>query len=476
MRSGLFVLGGLIATGFSCAAAAGPDVVVSEIGFGSGGIDKYGTLNGVTGYAVATTACNIGNAPAIWIDYSNEHPVIGSQMYRLRDGHFEMIGLSWLKHSFFAADAPGCLHLAPGGTYQPHASGQWLGLFASDTYSAFLNGQQVNLGPRSEVNAATGNFAFPPLNGWGNRFNCLRKRLQAANADLDPALNPGARYFIESVYVPSDETAAVRSNNASYREVIVGGLTMGSRDDDPANTTDPCVRADLGRELAFIGPTVPMKPAIEAWKAIDPAVVIVYADIAGDGRVAVAARARPAPGGTWEYQYVVYNHNSDRSIGSFSIPKASSPAVAISHLDFHDVAYHSGEPWDGADWPAAVNSGSVDWATTSHASNPAANAIRWSTAYTFRFRATGSPAPGNVTLGLFKPGTPASTVLAGVPVPMTPLCPADFNGIGGVTVQDIFDYLNAYFGGDPLAEFNGAGGISVQDLFDYLGAYFTPCP
>lgn len=54
-------------------------------------------------------------------------------------------------------------------------------------------------------------------------------------------------------------------------------------------------------------------------------------------------------------------------------------------------------------------------------------------------------------------------------------CPADFNREGGVTVQDIFDYLSAWFVNDVAADFNHAGGISVQDIFDYLNAWFTGC-
>jgi hypothetical protein len=53
-------------------------------------------------------------------------------------------------------------------------------------------------------------------------------------------------------------------------------------------------------------------------------------------------------------------------------------------------------------------------------------------------------------------------------------CPADFNADGTLAVQDIFDYLNAWFGGSPTADFNG-GGLSVQDIFDYLNAWFTGC-
>jgi Zn-dependent metalloprotease len=55
-------------------------------------------------------------------------------------------------------------------------------------------------------------------------------------------------------------------------------------------------------------------------------------------------------------------------------------------------------------------------------------------------------------------------------------CPADFNQSGGITVQDIFDFLAAYFAQLPSADFNHAGGITVQDIFDFLAAYFTGCP
>jgi T5SS/PEP-CTERM-associated repeat protein len=55
-------------------------------------------------------------------------------------------------------------------------------------------------------------------------------------------------------------------------------------------------------------------------------------------------------------------------------------------------------------------------------------------------------------------------------------CPADFNDSGTVTVQDIFEFLAAYFGNDPRADFNASGAISVQDIFDFLAAYFAGCP
>ena len=54
-------------------------------------------------------------------------------------------------------------------------------------------------------------------------------------------------------------------------------------------------------------------------------------------------------------------------------------------------------------------------------------------------------------------------------------CVADFNENGAVTVQDIFDFLTAWFAGDQKADINGAG-ISVTDIFDFLTIWFAgPC-
>jgi hypothetical protein len=57
----------------------------------------------------------------------------------------------------------------------------------------------------------------------------------------------------------------------------------------------------------------------------------------------------------------------------------------------------------------------------------------------------------------------------------TPCCKADHNQSGAVTVQDIFDFLSAYFTTNPSADANGSGAVTVQDIFDFLSAYFTGC-
>ncbi len=54
-------------------------------------------------------------------------------------------------------------------------------------------------------------------------------------------------------------------------------------------------------------------------------------------------------------------------------------------------------------------------------------------------------------------------------------CPANFNRTGGLSVQDIFDFLGAWFAGDIRADFNASQALTVQDIFDFLGAWFAGC-
>ncbi len=58
---------------------------------------------------------------------------------------------------------------------------------------------------------------------------------------------------------------------------------------------------------------------------------------------------------------------------------------------------------------------------------------------------------------------------------LTRFCPADINLSSSLTVQDIFDFLAAYFSNAPTADYNNSGTTTVQDIFDYLAAYFAGC-
>lgn len=61
------------------------------------------------------------------------------------------------------------------------------------------------------------------------------------------------------------------------------------------------------------------------------------------------------------------------------------------------------------------------------------------------------------------------------PVASVLRCLADFNCSRSVTVQDLLDYLAAYFSGGAAADFNRSGTTTVQDLFDYLATFFLGC-
>lgn len=55
-------------------------------------------------------------------------------------------------------------------------------------------------------------------------------------------------------------------------------------------------------------------------------------------------------------------------------------------------------------------------------------------------------------------------------------CPADFDLDRQVGVQDLLDYLAAYFVGDVRADMNFNGTADLADLFDFLALYFGGCP
>jgi len=354
-----------------------PDIITGDI-FGA---QRYGTVGDITAYAIGTTSCNLGECQANWISNTPAHPLIGQNLFRLKNGRFEHIGQAWLKHASAALQGNTCSSSCQS------ADGSHLGVNCSDPYGSGLNGGQARLGPKFEVNAFTGVYPFPATN-MNNTGDDIYKRLQVHNADLDPGLNAGATYIAEAQYVALDDSSGLRgSNNMSWRPATVTG-TAGSG----------------FYTLTLTGSTIRTKAAIDAWFANDPSVVLTYATAPGDGTIVVGARVTALAGGMWHYEYAVENINSDRSIGSFRISLPSG--AVVTNIGFHDVDYHSGEPIDGTDWTPSVGPTTITWSTIPYSTNPNANALRWGTLYNFRFDANVPPAPANTSavLGLFKPG------------------------------------------------------------------------
>jgi len=418
---------------------AGPDVIVGDLV----GIAKYGsvTVGGVPvmAYAIGTTSCNIGTAQLQWFaSPDNRHPFIPQNMYRIKNGRIEQIGMGWGKHGFTALQGTVC------GSCSASSSGNWLGVGCSDPYSASLNGSQSGLGTRAEVNASTGYFPGTYNAGMPPAPSTIGRRIQVKGPDLDPAQNSGAIYLAEGHYIAADDAAAGNDdNNASWRRFTVGSFSSGAY------------------TLSFTSTTQRQQPAIEAWKSVVDGVKIDAADVPGDGRFLVGYLATDNGNGTWRYEYAIQNLNSHRSGNSFRVPVPAG--VTITNAGFKDIDYHSGDPFDPTDWSISTSGGAVTWTGGDFAANPNGNALRFATLYNFWFDADQPPTDVGATIGLFRPGT-GTTVAASVFGPSAPpSTPGDFNGDGLVDGQDLGVMLSQW-GTDGSADLNGDGLVDGSDL------------
>lgn len=435
-----------------CGPTSGPDVTVSSLTTPN----AYGSVNGVAAFSIGTISCNIGTSNLLWIDDTNQHPVIAQNLYRLSNGRFEQIGMSWLKHGFAATNDNGC-----GCNCQSPGTFRRLGVGCSDPYDAGLNGTESGMGPRSEVNAHTGVFAYP-FGTQGQSGNATYKRLQAAISDVDPALNPGALYYAEGHYVTQDDAASGnQNNNASYRECTTSFSSSAWR-------------------LTFSStkPTVKQQSAIRVWKTVDPSVELTDVQVPDDGLIIVGAKVTQIDAGHWNYEYAVYNMNSDRNVGRFSIPLVSTNTV--SDVGFHSVHSHSGEPYSIADWDSSSVGDEYMWFTDDFTTDANANAIRWGTLYNFRLTTNTPPVSGDVTIGLFKPGIPDTvTATTMVPSSSVPTIPGDITGDCVVDLSDLGIVL-ANFGTTSGATFETGdldddGDVDLSDLGIVLAVFGTHC-
>jgi hypothetical protein len=55
------------------------------------------------------------------------------------------------------------------------------------------------------------------------------------------------------------------------------------------------------------------------------------------------------------------------------------------------------------------------------------------------------------------------------------ICLADYDGVNGPTVQDIFAFISDWFAGQPKTDINYDGTLSLQDIFDFLTLWFHGC-
>lgn len=451
-------------TAFAIAITTGAAVGVSHAQCGASGgdlvltdltaISNFTPAAGIDAVSFGTRQTNVGSETLTSNISTAVHPVQAPNLYRLRTvggaSRFEHIGMGWAFHAGLPLNQAGfCACDGEGGV------GTTIGPGCSDPHSASFAGTASNLGPRWQVNAATGVLTHPHAVPTGGNAG----RLQFAVSDVTPALNPDAAYFAELVVVhPEDAGDGNAGNNASVRPVQIS-----------LSGDNPVV--SLG------GSTSPGVAAIQLWKDLVPGVVEMFVDVPDDGRFIVAARAVRIGGNLWDYEYAVFNLNSHRSAGSFAVPLPAGAMVETT--GFHDVSYHSGDGpggfnVDDDDWAVSIAAEQISWATEEFAANEAANALRWGTLYNFRLTANASPALGEATIGLFRPGAPDAAAAA-VPIPSVVSCLGDHDGNGIAEVSDIFGFLADWFAGNPAGDAIGDGANEVPDIFAFLAAWFGGC-
>jgi len=419
-------------------AGTSPDLIVGSVSM----IQKFGTVDGITAYSAGINSCNIGTANLAWEFETMHHPLIAQQMYRLHDGRFEMIGLSWCHHGLCALQQSLCGTCIPAGVGCPSA----LGVGCSNVSSASSTGLQMHLGPRSAVHGTTGEFALP-WNVAAPAEPTIGRRLQVHSDDLDPSRHPGALYFVEVLHVHVDDAAAGAAlNNASHRQVVVGAFNDGWN-------------------LTFNDLTVVGLPAIHAWQQHDPEVHLATVDVDADGRFIAASRAHDNGDGTWSYEYAVMNFNSDRSARSFTVGVPRGAVVTSTGQTI--VNHHSGEPYSTDPWTIAVTDDSVTWTTSAHADDENANALRWGTMFSFRLVTDAPPRMGSAQIGLFKPGSAPDPFIDAV-VPSSATIVGDLNGDGVVDGADLGILLAnwgpANGGGAAVGDLNGDDVVDGADL------------
>ena len=418
----------------------GADVIVGALP----SLNNYSPAGGFHAYSVATTSCNIGSVPLSWISSTNQHPIIAQQMYRVRDGVFRQLGMSWLKHGFFALQGNLC------GTCTPHSNGTALGVGCSDPYSAGRNGSQGSLGPRNEVNASNGVYTYPPSYG-ATISDSTSSRLRAPSA-LVMNQPSGTRFYIEAQYVANDDAVAGNhNNNASHREL--------------SNSANG--------DMTLTGPTVQQQPAIMAWPNVDPGVNVVTYDVPNDGRFYLGTNIISLGGGMNRYVFALHNLNSNLAAGGISISMPSG--ATVTNLQFLDADYHSGELFQSNNWSGVHAGGAVSWNSPhTFASNPEGAALRWGSCHTFTFDC--DTAPGDITVHHYK-NNQSFTFGAPPPPPVPdymtnqPAASLDMNGLtnNGFTgpIQ-----VSMNFGDSGTVNYSsnvGATG-SLQDIFYQGGA------
>ncbi|MEQ8766167.1 MAG: hypothetical protein RL885_19780, partial [Planctomycetota bacterium] len=323
--------------------------------------------NGVNGLSMSTTICNVGTKDAEWFaPMDTRHPMIVMNVFRIEEGRFEHIGVSGVKHGFFATNQ------SCGPCDHPGTS-SLLGPNCSDTYGVGNNGDRNWLGPRSEVSAFKGTWQCEGSFFSGGKPDCQRRNngdvdgpVELRIAVLDQDLNrPGATFLYEAYYIDHEDD--LRANNIVHKFVRP---TFRSTDqtwrftDDSGLIGGPAIRS-FGEKQSLAMPL----------------------DI---GDVHMSVQTTELPNGNYRYDYAVFNFDLDPGLKHLSIPVRGAGVRAFG---FHDTDQDAGN-----DWTASIENGVLSWTSPP---KPNLNLLTYATAFSFWIEAEAAPEDVQVDLGVY---------------------------------------------------------------------------
>jgi hypothetical protein len=363
--------------------------------FNIGSVQQVARETGVrVAIAPSATLRNVGTADVPWYGkfhttvggtypqpYNrDQHPFLVWALYREKDGIFEQLGSSGLKHAFFSqnggfngAGTCGCVSSNILWAAINSADGE----ACTDVYSASTNDDPTRLGTRQEVPASTGAWEqcgsmFAPgavapgpcaQTVSGATSDEFERRLVVAESELGVA---GAGYILDAWYLVRDD---VNIFNSMARV--------------PVTPT-------LGSIWTFLRGTVANGPAINAWVAPGTSTASsahVRSDT-GSGEYSVAVKVQELGGGNRRFVYVLMNYDFDAKFDRFSVPVPAG--VNVSNFGFADPDSSAGN-----DWTAAVNAGQLAWTAAPGAEQG------WGHMHTFYFDTDAEPVESTV---LVNPG------------------------------------------------------------------------
>ncbi len=354
---------------------------------------------GTAALSLATTACNVGDTDVPWhAPMATDHPTIAMALYRMLNGRLEQVGVSWMKHGFYALSNNDC------SICQDHSDGTYLGIGCSDTYGVSNNSDRTYLGPRSEVNGYKGTWNCVGSHFSGGVPDCVRRHGSAGHGPLDHRLVaqdadlnlPGATYYYEGYYVVADDID--RSNNIGSK------ICTMSWNGSVWNFQTPTVNNPL-----VTGPTINRFGELRTEVPVGDA----------DGNVILAVQTTDLGFGRYHYEYALFNLNSDLQIGAVTIPIGADSSIT-------NIGFHDSDPDPTNDWQVTIQNGTIRWSTDTYQNNPSANSLGFGLMFNFRFDSSQPPSSINADLGVFKPGGPTDVSAA----TLGPVNPAAVGGTG----------------------------------------------